>query len=396
MAEEVKVSWSTKYIFLTVILSILTGIVGYSLKYFFEKEPKKVISVEEIQTGNLLDLDEGVRSGILANYKLKDKPDEKVQSYFKYSASIRNLGDEGVDSLKVVFDSKGNGLTLIKTPSITSDPKNIMAGLTFVQNMEIKEDNKDEWEISLLNPGEMVKFSYVAYSIHPLSGAIFTVVVRKKDWNIIKAGTEDVSSDVSFLKKPLSQMRGSDILKLMMMTSVFTIAAIMYVLLLKDAPFFRVYRTLISKVSGINESDSEKTRAEIHEFFHERVQGLLVFLEQFRYEINKEIGLYMRIVEKGGEPNIERWETLKSTCDTILGGGNLFKTDVNIEKYLKVNDKLSGLRELRGAIVDGLRRVQEILGSGEKKVNTIHRAEEIVGDIIGHVCEFQKCLGGLL
>lgn len=208
--EELKTASSARYIGLTLFISLLTGIAGYGLKYIFEGTSKRVISVEEMQSPNLLDLDKQVQGRIVASYKLKDQPDKVLQSYFQYSVRIRNTGNEGVENLPVTVQGEGEKLVVIKTPSITTIPKDLIAAITVKQN-ETTQPNKDEREISLLNPGEAVELSYVAYSTDPVSKATFTVNVRKKDWVILREG-QISARRTTFLDKPLAELRGADVL----------------------------------------------------------------------------------------------------------------------------------------------------------------------------------------
>ena len=207
--EEVKSSWSGRYIGLTLFISLLTGIGGYCLKYIFEGTPKRVISIEEKQSPNLLDLDKEVQGKIVASYKLKDQPGKVLQSYFQYSVRIRNIGNEGVENLPVTVQAEGEKLVLIKTPSITTIPKDLQTAATVKQNATTQPD-KDEREISLLNPGEAVELAYVAYSTDRVSKAKFASNVRKKDWIILREGQSGSAKETSFLQKPLSEWRGAD------------------------------------------------------------------------------------------------------------------------------------------------------------------------------------------
>jgi len=117
-------------------------------------------------------------------------------------------------------------------------------------------------------------------------------------------------------------------------------------------------------------------------FYWDHVERLKDVLERYRTDLNDELGIY----EKSKKPNTKRWQSLKVTCDTLLGGGNLFKTDIRIERHLRKNiSALTLVRDLRMPVQIGLERVQEILGSGKKGINTIHRAEELVRDVMQHL-----------
>ena len=136
--------------------------------------------------------------------------------------------------------------------------------------------------------------------------------------------------------------------------------------------------------------------ARIRDFYRQHTEELMVFLQQLRTEINVEIARYARLA-KNGNFDFGRWERLKSSYDICLTRNNLLAVDDVIERYLRDDDtEFSVVRELRDPIIKGLRRVQEILGAGEKDVNTIHRAEEMVADIHDrHLEQFRRCLATL-
>ena len=105
-SEEVKPSWSFSYIGLVIVVSIpnliIGGILGYFLKYIFDPSDRRILTVTETQTENLLTLDQKVYDEIITSYTLRNTPSETIKSYFRYSATIRNDGDVGVEKLKVV------------------------------------------------------------------------------------------------------------------------------------------------------------------------------------------------------------------------------------------------------------------------------------------------------
>ena len=68
-SEEIKPSWSFKYIVLAIVVSIaniiLGGIIGYFLKYIFDPSERRILTVTETQTENLLNLDQKVYDEII-------------------------------------------------------------------------------------------------------------------------------------------------------------------------------------------------------------------------------------------------------------------------------------------------------------------------------------------
>ena len=138
---------------------------------------------------------------IYAHPSLKNNPSESVKSYFRYSATIHNTGDIGVEKLKVFVQVDNSDVILAKTPSITTAPPDIHQGITLQQNKKVVETSKDEWEVSLLNPHESIMFTYIGYSTKEVNNASFNLVPRKKDWAVIRKEAKTLSeSNLSFDK----------------------------------------------------------------------------------------------------------------------------------------------------------------------------------------------------
>ena len=199
--EEIKQSWSASYIILTIVLSIITGIIGYFIKNIFDRPERRVLTVTETQTENLLNLDQKVHDEIITSYTLRNTPSETIKSYFRYSATIHNDGDVGVEKLKVFVQVNGSDVILVKSPSITTVPPDIHQGITLQQNKKVTEVSKDEWEVSLLNRHESITFTYIGYSTKEVNNASFKLVPRKKDWEVVREGTKTHSESNSFFRQ---------------------------------------------------------------------------------------------------------------------------------------------------------------------------------------------------
>jgi hypothetical protein len=79
----------------------------------------------------------------------------------------------------------------------------------------------DEWQVGLLNGGEILEFTYIAYSEVATANGEPKVTLRKKDWipqyvSEIKTRNQQFP-DLSFLEKNLSDFTGKDVL----MISIF-------------------------------------------------------------------------------------------------------------------------------------------------------------------------------
>ena len=231
--EEVKPSWSASYIILTLVLSICTGIIGYFLKYVFDPSEKRILTITENQTENLLNLDQKVYDEIITSYTLRNRPSESVKSYFLYSATIHNTGDIGVEELKVFVQVDNSDVILVKTPSITTAPPDIHQGIVLQQNKTVVEASKDEWEVSLLNPHESITFTYIGYSTKEISNASFKLVPRKKDWEVIREEAKTFSESNSLFDKTITEIQGVDLFLIIAMFVSIQIVVPLYISLLK-------------------------------------------------------------------------------------------------------------------------------------------------------------------
>jgi hypothetical protein len=262
--EEVKPSWSFSYIALIIVLSIANIILGGILgKYFFDQPEKRILTVTETRTENLLNLDRKVYDEIITSYTLRNTPSETVKSYFRYSATIRNDGDMGVEKLKVFVQVNGSDIILVKSPSITTVPPDIHQGITLQQNKKVVEASKDEWEVSLLNRHESITFTYIGYSTKEVNNASFKLVPRKKDWEVIRKGAKTFSESNSRFDKTDTEKR-EEILSALLVMSVcgmFVFASIFLLILFSPQRSRRLFelqrsRGLFGQRSAHDESDS--------------------------------------------------------------------------------------------------------------------------------------------
>ena len=181
------------------------------------------MTVTETQTENLLTTNQRVYDEIIATYTLRKRPLESVKSYFRYSATIHNTGDIGVEKLKVFVRVDNSDIILAKTPSIATAPPDIHQGIILQQNKKVVEASKDEWEVSLLNPHESITFTYIGYSTKEISNAAFKLVPRKKDWEVIREEANTFSESNSFLDRTITEMQGEDLFQIIVMLLVVQI-----------------------------------------------------------------------------------------------------------------------------------------------------------------------------
>ena len=253
-SKEVKPSWSVSYIVLTIVLLIISGGIGYFWDNVFDHSEKRILTVIEDQTENLLNLDQKVHDEIITTYTLRNNPSESVKSYFRYSATIHNTGDIGVEKLKVFVQVDNSDVILAKTPSITTAPPDIHQGIILQQNKQVVETSKDEWEVSLLNPHESITFAYIGYSTKEVNNALFKLVPRKKDWAVIREGAKTLSEGSPFFDKTNTETREETLFSLFaMLSGVVSVCAVLAVLL-----FSLRYRALFKRRSVRDDVDNPK------------------------------------------------------------------------------------------------------------------------------------------
>lgn len=234
-SENDKASRNFSNIILTIAVSLVTavlgGILGYGLKYIFDPSEKRILTLTENQTDNLLNIDQKVHDEIITTYTLRNRPSESVKSYFRYSATIHNTGDIGVEKLKVFVQVDNSDVILAKSPSITTVPPDIHRGITLQQNKTVVEASKDEWEVSLLNPHESITFTYIGYSTKDINSASFKLVPRQKDWAVIREEPKTLSENNSFFSRTIADFQGEDLSVLTIMLLCMQMLLLVYVIM---------------------------------------------------------------------------------------------------------------------------------------------------------------------
>lgn len=192
--KEVKPSWSWNYILLTLLISTLTGGIGYSFNYLFNKPPSRKFLIVESPPKNLVELSPQVDAEITAKFSLKKNPDIALKGFYQYSVTIKNIGSEGVENFPVVVDTGNDKIVLIKPPTIHTTPSHILPVSKPKSSPAVAETFKDEWEISLLNPEESITFEYIAYSAESLKDVKFLTVAGAKNLTVQYRKTDDDAS----------------------------------------------------------------------------------------------------------------------------------------------------------------------------------------------------------
>jgi hypothetical protein len=221
MAEEVKQSWSPKYILLILFVSLLTGGGGYGLKYLFDTRPKRILVVSPNQTGNLLDLSESVGKQLSSIFRLKNSPGSDVKSYFTYQASIRNAGNEAVEQLQISVEVRTDKVFLITPPQEKTNPKDLLTALAITGDAkDSTSQTKDTRVVSLLNPDEAISLEYVAYSTEKINDLNIVCVPRAKNWIVVHEPDIDSSGSLRrVFDTKLVDMTGKGILVILAMVA---------------------------------------------------------------------------------------------------------------------------------------------------------------------------------
>ena len=197
--EEIKPSFSLKYLALTLLSAIIMGGVALAISKIYESRPSRVI---EISRDDPIDVLRGAgfpTDQIEANFYLKGSPEKKIASLFRNVIVIRNAGNEGAENILVSASLTQSDAHLVPGPKIRTEPRAIIDGIEFSRN-DSSTTNKEVWNISLLNPGEAVILEYFVYSERRLSSITLNILPRKKDWSVVnKSLFERDGSQTSFM-----------------------------------------------------------------------------------------------------------------------------------------------------------------------------------------------------
>lgn len=132
MNEEVKPAFTVKYVILTVVVSLLTGAVGFSLNYLFSKTTaeNKSIKVATKSSGNLLAMKNELGDKIGYKFFLPTDPTKIINSYFQYTITVLNDGHLGIENF-TLFVEVPYEIFIIKEPVIHTLPERIKPTISF-------------------------------------------------------------------------------------------------------------------------------------------------------------------------------------------------------------------------------------------------------------------------
>jgi len=187
--EEIKPSFSWKYILLIIISAIILAFIGGLITYLFKDSPNRELTVYDNEPKSLLN-NNALPKEIISNYLLKDKngkQNKKISSLFLKTIIIRNTGNKDGENIPLSVCLERENIFLIDDPEIKTNPKKIIAALK-MEKQTGSTNTKHIWSIPLLQPGEAVIFEYMIYSEKKVKDFKVTPIVRKKDWKV-KEGT---------------------------------------------------------------------------------------------------------------------------------------------------------------------------------------------------------------
>lgn len=194
--EEVKPSFSLKYLLLTALTAAIVGGVGWAASKLVELRPTKELSVANGYSINVIDRNLLSQDKFEVEYYLKGEEMKKISSLFRKKVIIKNTGNEGVTDLKITAILKTNGLELIEEPRIETFPKSIVDAIIFTKSKE-SNSKKHIWNVSLLNPGESISLDYTIFSTEEHDKFSFEIIPRKKDW-VVNYKELRFSQEISF------------------------------------------------------------------------------------------------------------------------------------------------------------------------------------------------------
>ncbi len=177
--EEIKPSFSWKYLVLTTLLTFIIVSMTALVTYYFKDSPVRELLVANDDSVSLINGD--LPTQITARYSLKDKPNKKIKSLFFKKIAVKNNGNEDGENIPLSVFLKGKNIFLVDNPIIKTEPKEII-DIIKVQKEANSTNNEHIWNIPLLKPGETITFEYMIYSEEKIKTPKVNVLVRKKSW----------------------------------------------------------------------------------------------------------------------------------------------------------------------------------------------------------------------
>lgn len=181
--SQVTQGWTLEYIGLTLIISILTGFLGFFVNYFLTQRTalKRKVLVVSPDARNAIPAPESL-APMLAKFSLRSNPMVEIKSYFTYEVTLKNDGGEGLEGAEL-FVYPPDGITLIKKPNIATKPKGLEDAMKLSQDAVPEKPEVDKWRIGLLDKNWTISLGYYGYSPDYQATSRLKVVIAKKDWS---------------------------------------------------------------------------------------------------------------------------------------------------------------------------------------------------------------------
>lgn len=181
--NEIKPSFSLKYLILTALTAGIIGGVGFALSKLYESRPILELTVANGYSINVIGETTLPTDTFEIEYYTKGQERKKISSLFRKKVIIKNTGNIGVSDLNVTAVLKDKEVALTDLPKIESDPVNIINAISIIKS-DKSTNKKHDWIISLLNPGESISFDYSAFSEQSIDKISLDVIPRKQDWKV--------------------------------------------------------------------------------------------------------------------------------------------------------------------------------------------------------------------
>jgi hypothetical protein len=201
-SDEIKPSFSMRFVVLTCLIAIIpaaiTGVGGYFFNEYMRD--KKILEVSSTSSGNLASIPvSAAGSSLEILLPLPSGQKEPIKSLIRYDVGVTNKTEQGIDDFSIFLKPPGN-VSLLPGPTLTTIPSALKSAISM---KEIGGSGGQQLVINLLNPGQTIKLGYLGFSQTEFiaGNAPLDIVISKKDWaqrNVVD-GSAAVTKETSTL-----------------------------------------------------------------------------------------------------------------------------------------------------------------------------------------------------
>jgi hypothetical protein len=250
------------YLIVSNIIVITLTLIG---QFFYTTITSKDQSVDIYNTHseNLAIIPSGSFGDIQAQIQISPENSIPVKSFFKYSTTIKNNTNKGIDDFIVSIAPKDE-LSISPKILVETEPEGLK-NLIDIEKLDTK--NKTiKYRVSLLNPNQYIKLNYYAYSNKTVSSGSINTDIVKKDWKYEVFDNDDggkifFGDIIALPDKKLLDATVLDAFQVifisMMGTAIFVVLMIGYMYLINT--FFRTKLSFRTRKTNLRTIDSEKT-----------------------------------------------------------------------------------------------------------------------------------------